>query len=167
MRAADGWIELGNFVEANEELERIEPAFRSHPDVLEIRWKIYANASRWEACVDIGLAITKAAPNRVFGWVHHSFALYQLKRIGDAYKNLVLVAEKFHDNWAVSYNLACYCAQLGEIEESERWFKKAMCAEEKIVQKLAIVNPALMPLWDGMSTKVWGEYLKGKMETRS
>jgi hypothetical protein len=37
LAAAQGWLELGNHFEANEELERITPAMRVHPDVLEIR----------------------------------------------------------------------------------------------------------------------------------
>jgi len=29
--AAEGWLELGNWLEANEELERISPEMRGHP----------------------------------------------------------------------------------------------------------------------------------------
>ena len=42
LKAAEGWLELGNQPEANEELEKIAPELRVHPDVLEIRWQIYA-----------------------------------------------------------------------------------------------------------------------------
>jgi hypothetical protein len=37
-QAAGGWLELGNWREANEELENITPALRAHPDVLAVRW---------------------------------------------------------------------------------------------------------------------------------
>jgi len=40
LRAAEGWIELGNHLEAFEELERITPQWRAHPDVLKLRWEI-------------------------------------------------------------------------------------------------------------------------------
>ena len=40
LKAAEGWLVLGNHVEPNEELENITPQFRVHPDVLEIRWQI-------------------------------------------------------------------------------------------------------------------------------
>ncbi len=40
LRAALGWIGLGNFQEANEELEKITPQLRAHPDVLTIRYEI-------------------------------------------------------------------------------------------------------------------------------
>jgi hypothetical protein len=42
--AAVGWLGPGNWQEANEELEKITPAMRSHPDVLEVWWQIYAKA---------------------------------------------------------------------------------------------------------------------------
>lgn len=53
LAAAQGWLQLGNHVEANEELEQIAPSLRSHPDVLELRWQIYAKAEKWDACLDI------------------------------------------------------------------------------------------------------------------
>lgn len=51
--AAQGWLELGNSVEAFEELENITPQLRAHPDVLEMRWQIYAKEKKWGPCVDI------------------------------------------------------------------------------------------------------------------
>ena len=57
--AAQGWLELGSPIEANEELEQIAPQLRAHPDVLEIRWQIYAKEKKWEACVDVAAAIVQ------------------------------------------------------------------------------------------------------------
>jgi len=58
IRAAQGWIELGDHLEANEEPEQITPEHRSHPDVLTVRWQVFATAGRWDACVDARWAIT-------------------------------------------------------------------------------------------------------------
>ena len=44
LRVAQGGLELGNYAEAKEELELSAPELRAHPDVLEIRWPIYAHA---------------------------------------------------------------------------------------------------------------------------
>jgi len=57
LNAAEGWLELGNHPEANEELEKVTPSLRAHPDVLATRWHIYAHARNWGACVDIAAAI--------------------------------------------------------------------------------------------------------------
>jgi hypothetical protein len=40
LQAAEGWLELGNAQEANQELERITPSLRAHPAVLDLRWGI-------------------------------------------------------------------------------------------------------------------------------
>jgi hypothetical protein len=37
LQAAQGWLELGSHIEANEELEKIAPQLRAHPDVLKVR----------------------------------------------------------------------------------------------------------------------------------
>ena len=67
-------------------------ALRAHPDVLEVRWQVYAKAGKWEPCVDIGNALVKTAPERPFGWVHRSFALHELKRTKEASDLLVPAA---------------------------------------------------------------------------
>lgn len=153
--AAEGWIELGNHVEANQELELISPRRRIHPDVLELRWQIYANARRWDACLDIANKLVQRAPTRAHGWIHRSFTLHQLKRTQEAFDKLRPVANEFPKIWTIPYNLACYCSQLGRLKEAEDWFKKAMHVDDKATQKAGIDDPDLKPLWDSMSTTVW------------
>lgn len=155
LTAAEGWLELGNHLEANEELERIAPLMRGHPDVLEIRWHIYAKADKWDMCVEIASALIRLAPERSDSWVHRSFALHCLKRTQEAFDNLLPVTETFSGVWEVSYNLACYAAQLGRIEAAEQWFKKAMAIDEKATQRAGIDDPDLKPLWDSIANTVW------------
>src|SRR5208282_4150279 len=50
LSAAMGWLGLGNWQEALEELEKITPALRSHPEVLLARfwfWATPSSGSRW------------------------------------------------------------------------------------------------------------------------
>lgn len=154
LSTAQGWLELGNHLEANAELEEISPAMRVHPNVLEIRWEIYAKENRWEACVDIARAVMRTDPHRSFGWLHHSYALHVLKRTEPAYTHLLTVADKFPDDWHVPYNLACYCSQLGRIDEALEWFKKAVTIDGKVVSREGIDDPDLKPMWDSMSGKL-------------
>lgn len=155
LKAAQGWLELGNHLEANEESEKIAPTLRTRSDVLEIRWQIYAKEKKWEACVDIAEALVKLAPKRAESWIHRSYALHELKRTKEAFDNLVQVADTFPKLYTVPYNLACYCAQLGQLKEAEDWFKKAILIDDKQVPKLGIEDPDLKPLWDSMSMTIW------------
>ena len=60
LQAAQGWVELGNPLEANEELENITPADHAHPAVLEIHWQIYAKAKKWDAALPRREAVEQA-----------------------------------------------------------------------------------------------------------
>src|ERR1044071_2430569 len=82
LQAAQGWMELGNHnhLEAHQELEKIAASLRAHPDVLQIRWQVYAQAKKWEACLDIASALVQISPEKSDGWVHRSFSLHALKR---------------------------------------------------------------------------------------
>ncbi len=58
--AAEGWLELGDWLAANEELEEIEAAHRSFPAVFALRVRIYCAAEKWEIALQIGEVIAKA-----------------------------------------------------------------------------------------------------------
>ena len=119
LNAAEGWLGLGNHIEANEELEKITASMRSHPDVLEVRYEIFAKAKRWETCVDIASAIVKQEPENSFGWIRRSFALHELKRTKEALENLLPAVEYFPDEITIRYNLACYECVLGNMRQAK------------------------------------------------
>jgi hypothetical protein len=56
LNAAEGWLELGNHLEADNELDNITPEFRAHPIVLQMRWRVYSQAKKWDRCVEIASA---------------------------------------------------------------------------------------------------------------
>jgi tetratricopeptide (TPR) repeat protein len=148
LSAAIGWLELGNQIEANEELEKITPELRVHPDVLEIRLQIYTKAKQWERCVDIGNALVKVAPNRPFGWLQRSFSLHELKRTQEAAELLVPAAVLFPKEWRIRYNLACYACQLGNKKEAWKWLEFAFdLSDSKAVKLMALNDPDLETLW--------------------
>ena len=115
--AAQGWLELGDHIAANDELEKVSAHLRAHPDVLDVRWQIYARAEKWEACADIAEAIIKLDPNRPDAWIHRSYALHELGRTQEAFDQLLPVTDKFPKVWTIAYNLSCYCAQLGRLDQ--------------------------------------------------
>jgi tetratricopeptide (TPR) repeat protein len=148
LSAAIGWLELGNWHEANEELEKITPDLRAHADVLEIRSEIYAKAKKWEQCVDLGNALVKAVPNRPSAWLQRSFALHELKRTQEAADLLVPAAVLFPKEWRIRYNLACYACQLGNKKEAWKWLEFAFdLSGAKQVKLMALNDPDLETLW--------------------
>ena len=78
LRAAEGWLELGDHLEANEELKKISLQCRFHPQVLLVRWEIYAREGHWEFAHTIAHGLVALAPDEPVGWINRSFALHQM-----------------------------------------------------------------------------------------
>ena len=140
--AAQGWLELGDHIAANDELEKVSARLRAHPDVLDVRWQIYARAEKWEASADSAQAIIKLDPNRPDAWIHRSYAFHELGRTQAAFDQLLPVADNFPKVWTIAYNLSCYCARLGRMDESQEWLKRAMAIDENAVNSPSTNPPA-------------------------
>lgn len=148
LMAAIGWLELGNHIEANAELEKIIPAARAHPDVLEVRWQIYSTEQKWEECLDIANAILTLDFNHVHGWIHKAVSLHQLGRTQEAYEHLKNSPEMFPENWMIRYNLARLACHLKRKRDAWQWLEQAInlgnCKQLKL---MALDDPELEPLW--------------------
>jgi predicted Zn-dependent protease len=152
LTAAEGWLELGDWVEANEELERITPEMRTHPFVLRVRWSIYAKAKKWEMAAEVARGMTVMLPDNSFGWKHWAYALHELKRTKEAWGVLIPIADKYPDDYIISYNLACYACQLGNRKEALQWIDKAIdLAGKKDIRLMALDDLDLEPLWPDIS----------------
>lgn len=116
LEAAEGWFELGNLQEANEELERITPQLKAHPLILELRYKIYTEAGRQDMAVEVDKGMSELMPDNPWGHFHMAFSLHELKRTQEAYDTLIPVVDKFPTEWLMLYNLACYSCQLAEVQ---------------------------------------------------
>jgi len=60
LEAAQGWIELGNWREANDELDCITPRLRAHPDVLSVRRIVCLKGGNLELAAEIERALAAA-----------------------------------------------------------------------------------------------------------
>src|SRR5262249_12022384 len=47
LAAAEGWLGLGSWAEAQKELEAISPQAQGHPHVLRVRWEVCAADRKW------------------------------------------------------------------------------------------------------------------------
>jgi predicted Zn-dependent protease len=125
LRAAEGWLGLSCPAEAGEELAQLSPGVRSHPDVLAVRYEIFAKAQRWENCLEISREILKAEPKKSSGWIQQSFALHELKRTREALDSLLPAVNQFPLEITVRYNLACYECVLGNLPGAKRRLSEA------------------------------------------
>lgn len=125
LNAAEGWLGLGDCQSALHELANINTVMQSHPDVLSVRCDIYTAAMNWPAVVAVSWTLVQLAPERPLGWVRRSFGLHGLKRTQQALDLLLPAFEKFPSISTIPYNLACYSAQLGRLEDARQWLEKS------------------------------------------
>ena len=85
INAAQGWLELGNFDEAINELEHLTPSRQTHPEVLQIKWQIRAKEKNWQACQNLAEAMVDLLPDWPIGWINLANALYFSERTQEAY----------------------------------------------------------------------------------
>ena len=52
-QAAVGYVELGMFQDANDQLEKIDPFNRAAPEILAVRLGIYHGLKKWELMQEI------------------------------------------------------------------------------------------------------------------
>ena len=148
VQAAEGWLGLGNWQEANAELEQLAPQLLVHPHILKVRWGIYAAAKKWEAALFIAAALVKMDPDDPIGWIHQSYCLHELGLTADAHRHLMDVVDKFPTNATIRYDLACYECRLSRFRQAKQWLEKAFEIGDTRKIKLAALNdPGLEPLW--------------------
>lgn len=146
--AAEGWLELGDHLSAKEELEKLAPELRTHPNVLELRWQIYAKAREWEVCLDIGTALLKIDPGSEVGWVRTAAAYHGLKDYSSAFAALAPALDKFPKSAYVKYDLACYHCLLGRLPEARALLIDALKLGGQQLKLHSLGDPDLKQLRD-------------------
>ncbi len=147
-RSAEGWMELGNPREALADLARLSPESWPHPDVQLLRWNVYARLKDWPACLAVAREMIQADPHNSNGWINQSNALYFSGCAQEAYNALHKVIGNFPGNASFPYNLACYAAQLGQLELAWDWLLKAFqISPPDKMKELALSDHDLEPLW--------------------
>lgn len=145
--AAIGWLELGNELEARDELEKISTELRGHPDVLELEWTLAAAAEEWREAVETATTLIRLAPERAFGWIHRSFSLHELGLTEEAWETLLPAAQLFPAEFLIPYNLSCYAAQMGKLDQARYWLQRAIeLGGVERVKTMALDDGDLAPL---------------------
>jgi len=145
--AAEGWLMLNNPMEARAELEHVSKEHRKHPEFLEAQWHIHAAFHEWEPAINTAELCIQVDPKSAFGWIHRSYSLHELKRTKEAWNRLEPATVLFPKDPIIAYNMACYACQLGQMDISLKWLKKALeLGVPQVIKKMALTDPDLVPL---------------------
>jgi predicted Zn-dependent protease len=161
LESAKGWYLLGNLKEADAELNQIQPEFRLHPDVLEVRFAIYSRSKKWQTCMEIATAMLSVASDRPTSWINSAIVLHAFKETHAAWNTLYHVKDRFPKTPLIPYNLACYAAALGRYSDSCKMLEQAIRLGGEEIADLAREDPDLNPLWHKI------EWHPGPQDSRS
>jgi hypothetical protein len=69
LEPARGWLALGAWLAANQELENLPHELKTHHEVLKLRCKIYRVAQSWSELTVLAESFTKIYPNVLSFWI--------------------------------------------------------------------------------------------------
>ena len=124
-QAAAGYVGLSMFLEANTELDKIDPFNRAAPEVLALRIAIYRGLEKWELMQEIAKRLADFQPDDIQWTISFAYATRRADSIPAAKEVLLNAESKFPKEAAIKYNLACYFCQTGEIQNAKNYLKKA------------------------------------------
>jgi len=87
--AACGYVQLGMFVEANEQLENIDAFNRVAPEVLALRVDIYCGLKKWELMREVSGRLYECEPETLQWLISYAYASRRTESI-DAAKNILI-----------------------------------------------------------------------------
>jgi predicted Zn-dependent protease len=124
-QAAAGYVELSMFLEADTELDKIDPFNRAAPEVLAMRLAIYRGLQKWELMQEIAKRLADFQPNDIQWTISLAYATRRANSIQAAKEVLLNAQPQFPKEGAIKYNLACYFCQTGDIQNAKTYLKKA------------------------------------------
>jgi tetratricopeptide (TPR) repeat protein len=146
LRAAQGFIELGDPDSAWEELEVIPAEDRAHPVALRLRVYIYREKKRWMEMAEISRHLTEIEPQQAEHWTNRAWAERRHLGIPVAEKTLLHALKHFPNEGIIYYNLACYSAVDGRTLEAKSLLGKAIELDPEF-KELALDDEDLKGIW--------------------
>ena len=143
---AQGYIELGMPLDANEELEQIEPEKRDATEVLALRVQIYSALKKWELMQTVARSLALRDPDNVQWTVLWAYATRRADSINAARLILLEAVERIPGAAIFHYNLACYECQLGDVEVAKARLKHALKLEPRY-RLMALEDEDLEGVW--------------------
>jgi tetratricopeptide (TPR) repeat protein len=145
--AASGFAELGLYQEAVEELENLPDYTKDDIPVLATWLQIYQSWGKWSEAAAVSERLIEKAPDEADWYIALGFAVRRAQSLAAAEVILTAALQKFPGNGTLHFNLACYHAQLGNLDKARLYLQGAIAIEENF-RTMALTDPDLRPLRD-------------------
>src|SRR4030095_10620739 len=145
LRSACDYIELGMFDEAQVELEKIDPFCRHLPESLSARIPHDRTLKRWDLMAIVAKKLTEWVPEVPRNFIDWAYATRRTESIHLAHAILTRAASLHPTDPTIQFNLACYEAQMGNLDRATTHLKRATEIDAKF-RLMALKQPNLEPL---------------------
>jgi tetratricopeptide (TPR) repeat protein len=123
--AAQGYVELGLFDEAREELAPLPPEMHDRVDVIEITLLCLMGGHRWAEALALATKLCAQEPSEPGGYIHAAFCLHELGRTAEAVDVLSRGPATLRTKSVYYYNMGCYHARLGLHDKALAYLDRA------------------------------------------
>ncbi len=148
--AAIGWCDLKDYRSAAQELKKIERTLQSHPDVLEIKWRVAMHSGEFEKGLKIARKLFDVRPERWVSWAFLVSSFLELKEVELAYEILQQARLTFEEFDMLHYDLACVCCLLNKLGEAKAHLAQAIELGGEKIKKRAQHDEDLKALWGNL-----------------
>ena len=131
------------------ELDSLPAAMQGTSEVLQMRLFGFMRVRRWEDALEISRTLVRMLPKETIGDIPAAFCRPEMRRTAEA-KSLLLSGPSALLNEATyHYNLGCYDAVLGNIEEAQAHLRVSFRLDKKF-REFARTDPDLKPVWESL-----------------
>jgi tetratricopeptide (TPR) repeat protein len=146
--AASGFAELSLFQEAVEELEELPESSKKLPTVLMVWLEVYQRWQKWPEAESFAARLVEMDPEEPSWRIAFAYAVRRSRGIVFANDILLEAGAKFPNCGTIQFNLACYAAQLGQLDEARQHLLRAIQLDEMFAA-MAKTDPDLGPIREG------------------
>lgn len=140
--AAQGYLELDMASSALRELDSVADADQGHEDVLQMRLLVHMKSRQWEDALHVCARLREDHPESTSGFIHSAFCLHELGRTREAKEMLMEGPASLLKEATYYYNLGCYDAILGNLDEAVRHLEASFQMDKKF-REIAKYDPDL------------------------
>ena len=116
LKAAEGFVELGMYLEAEDELGQIDPYCLIDPQVLRVRLELYAGLQNWGLMQMVARRLTQCDPGKVQWRISLAYATRRAESI-EAAKSILIDALESHPEEGIVH----YSSGLGPRSGQRAW----------------------------------------------
>lgn len=143
--AAQGFLDLGLPKEALKELGSLGESYADRNELLQMRMTIHIRLRQWKPALELAQTLCSRLPEDPHPFLDTAFCLHEMGRTADAKAILIGGPASLTQVPVFFYNMACYEAQLGNIDVARDLLGLAI-NQDSDLKILAKTDPDLAPL---------------------